>query len=60
MESAGNGLEGRARDASLGARVGRFVIRRYRTCFAMVLAVMACNVFLRASTTPTRHVSPDS
>ncbi|HEV3075599.1 MAG TPA: glycosyltransferase family 39 protein [Thermoanaerobaculia bacterium] len=39
------------RDASLGARLGRFVIRRYRTCFAIVLAVMACNVFLRLATT---------
>jgi len=31
--------------------LGRFVIRRYRWCVLLVLAVMAGNVFLRLSST---------
>jgi 4-amino-4-deoxy-L-arabinose transferase-like glycosyltransferase len=30
--------------------LGRFVIRHYRLCAALVLALMACNVFLRLAT----------
>jgi hypothetical protein len=31
--------------------LGRFVIRHYALCFALVLGIMACNVFLRLATT---------
>ncbi len=37
--------------ADLERAVGRFVIRRYGWCVALVLAVMAANVFLRLSST---------
>jgi len=40
-----------ARRASLELALGRFVIRRYRWCVLLVLAVMAGNVFLRLSST---------
>ncbi|HEY8020167.1 MAG TPA: glycosyltransferase family 39 protein [Thermoanaerobaculia bacterium] len=37
--------------AGLERAVGRFVVRRYRWCVLLVLAVMAVNVFLRLSST---------